>query len=228
MQELKNRIVIDVEEAVEELRAGRILIVTDDENRENEGDFIMAAEKVNPEAVNFIITVGRGLLCQAITLQRAWELSLPFMVKDNTSVHTTAFTVSVDAKEGTTTGISAFDRAITIRTLIDPRTRPEDLLRPGHIFPLIAREGGLLARRGHTEATVDLCRIAGLYPSGILCEILDKDGHMARFPELMELAEHHGLKIITVERILEWITRHYPDSAHLPCESIRRTVLCAK
>lgn len=210
MQQLKNRVLIDVEEAVEELRAGRILIVTDNEDRENEGDFIMAAEKVTPEAVNFIITVGRGLLCQAITLQRAWELSLPFMVNDNTSVHTTAFTVSVDAREGTTTGISAFDRAKTIRTLIDPDTRPEDLLRPGHMFPLIAREGGLLARKGHTEATVDLCRIAGLYPSGILCEILDKDGHMARLPELMDLAERFGLKIITVERIVDWLIHRTP------------------
>lgn len=210
MQQLKNRVLIDVEEAVEELRAGRILIVTDNEDRENEGDFIMAAEKVTPEAVNFIITVGRGLLCQAITLQRAWELSLPFMVNDNTSVHTTAFTVSVDAREGTTTGISAFDRAKTIRTLIDPDTRPEDLLRPGHMFPLIAREGGLLARKGHTEATVDLCRIAGLYPSGILCEILDEDGHMARLPELMDLAERFGLKIITVERIVDWLIHRMP------------------
>jgi len=206
MQELKNQVLIDVEEAVEELRAGRILIVTDNEDRENEGDFIMAAEKVTPQAVNFIITVGRGLLCQAITLQRAWELNLPFMVNDNTSVHTTAFTVSVDAKAGTTTGISAFDRARTIHVLIDPATRQEDLLRPGHIFPLIAREGGLLTRKGHTEATVDLCRLAGLYPSGILCEILDEDGHMARLPKLVQIAEQYRLKIITVERIFNWIT----------------------
>jgi 3,4-dihydroxy 2-butanone 4-phosphate synthase/GTP cyclohydrolase II len=205
-QDMKHQVLIDVEEAVEELRAGSILIVTDNEDRENEGDFIMAAEKVTPQAVNFIITVGRGLLCQAITLQRAWELNLPFMVNDNTSVHSTAFTVSVDAKEGTTTGISAFDRARTIHTLIDPASRPEDLLRPGHVFPLIAREGGLLTRKGHTEATVDLCRLAGLYPSGILCEILDEDGHMARLPKLVQIAEQYQLKIITVERIVDWIT----------------------
>jgi len=204
-QDMKHQVLIDVEEAVEELRAGRILIVTDNEDRENEGDFIMAAEKVTPQAVNFIVTVGRGLLCQAITLQRAWELNLPFMVNDNTSIHSTAFTVSVDAKEGTTTGISAFDRARTIHTLIDPASRPEDLLRPGHIFPLIAREGGLLTRKGHTEATVDLCRLAGLYPSGILCEILDEDGHMARLPKLVQIAEQYRLKIITVERIVDWI-----------------------
>lgn len=206
MQELRNQVLIGVEDAMEELRAGRILIVTDSEDRENEGDFIMAAEKVTPQAVNFIITVGRGLLCQAITLQRAWELTLPFMVNDNTSAHTTAFTVSVDAREGTTTGISAFDRARTIHTLIDPATKPEDLLRPGHIFPLIAREGGLLTRKGHTEAAVDLCRLAGLYPSGILCEILDEDGYMARMPKLVQIAEQYRLKIITVERILGWIT----------------------
>jgi len=205
-QDMKHQVLIDVEEAVEELRAGRILIVTDNEDRENEGDFIMAAEKVTPQAVNFIVTVGRGLLCQAITLQRAWELNLPFMVNDNTSVHSTAFTVSVDAKEGTTTGISAFDRARTIHTLIDPASKPEDLLRPGHVFPLIAREGGLLTRKGHTEATVDLCRLAGLYPSGILCEILDQDGHMARLPKLVQIAEQYRLKIITVERIVDWIT----------------------
>lgn len=218
MQELKNQVLIDVEEAVEELRAGRILIVTDNEDRENEGDFIMAAEKVTPQGVNFIITVGRGLLCQAITLQRAWELNLPFMVNANTSVHTTAFTVSVDAKEGTTTGISAFDRARTIHSLIDPTTKPEDLLRPGHIFPLIAREGGLLTRRGHTEATVELCRLAGLYPSGILCEILDEDGYMARMPKLVQIAEQYQLKIITVERIVGWITNRL----------FRRSTVCVK
>ncbi|GAB4221820.1 MAG: hypothetical protein Kow009_13150 [Spirochaetales bacterium] len=206
MQEQGHRVLVEVEEALEELRAGRILIVTDSEDRENEGDFIMAAEKVSPEAVNFILTAGRGLLCQAITPQRATELSLPLMVKENTSAHTTAFTVSVDAREGTTTGISAYDRAVTIRTLIDPDSRPEDLLRPGHIFPLVAREGGLTARTGHTEAAVDLCTLAGLYPSGILCEILAEDGHMARLPGLLELAERYGLKIITVERIVEWMS----------------------
>jgi len=196
---------IDIEEALKELQEGRILIVTDDKDRENEGDFIMAAEKATPEKVNFIITHGRGLLCQAITLERAWELSLPFMVRENTSSHSTAFTVSVDAREGTSTGISAFDRARTIQALVDPETRPEDLLRPGHVFPLVAREGGVRVRQGHTEAAVDLCRLAGLYPSGILCEILDDNGTMARVPRLTELAQRFDLKIITVACLREYL-----------------------
>ena len=193
-----------VEEAIEEIRAGGMLIVVDDEDRENEGDFIMAAEKVTPEAVNFMAARGRGLLCQAITVERARELDLPPMAPDNTSAHTTAFTVSVDARAVTTTGISAFDRAATIRAVVDPATRPDDLLRPGHIFPLVARDGGVLARQGHTEASVDLPRLAGLHPSGILCEILDDDGRMARLPRLAVMAREYGLKIVTVESLVRW------------------------
>lgn len=215
---------ISVEEALQELRQGRMLIVTDNEDRENEGDFIMAAEKVTPEAVNFIITQGRGLLCQALTLERAWELSLPFMVNENSSAHCTAFTVSVDAKEGTTTGISAFDRARTIQTLLDPSTKPEDLLRPGHIFPLVAREGGVLARPGHTEAAVDLPRLAGLYPSGILCEILDKDGSMARMPRLLEIAEEFDLHIITIARLVEWLSQRVQRRGRTTSSAVSLTV----
>ncbi|HMW34370.1 MAG TPA: 3,4-dihydroxy-2-butanone-4-phosphate synthase, partial [bacterium] len=158
-----------IEEAVEDYKKGKIVIVVDDEDRENEGDFIMAAEKVTPDAVNFMAKHGRGLICLSITRQRASELELNIMVDRNTSLHTTPFTVSIDAKEGTTTGISAADRAKTISVVIDPVTRPEDLARPGHVFPLVARDGGVLERSGHTEATVDLARLAGLYPAGILC-----------------------------------------------------------
>ncbi|MHC6202345.1 3,4-dihydroxy-2-butanone-4-phosphate synthase [Breznakiellaceae bacterium SP9] len=201
-------IFVSIEEAIEEIRQGKMLIVTDNEERENEGDFIMAAEKVSPEAVNFMTRYGRGLLCQAITTDRARKLELTTMVRDNTSVHTTAFTISVDAKNGTTTGISAFDRAATIKTIVDPAACPEDLLRPGHIFPLIAKDGGVLIRDGHTEATVDLARLAGCSPSGILCEILDTDGNMARLPRLQEIAQQHNLKIVTVANLIRWRKEH--------------------
>ena len=195
---------ISIEEAIEEIRKGNILIVTDNEDRENEGDFIMAAEKATPQMVNFMIRHGRGLVCQALTSERAWALNLNPMVAENTSVHTTAFTVSVDARDGTTTGISAFDRAATIKTLIEPSAKPEDLLRPGHIFPLIAKDGGVLTRDGHTEAAVDLSRLAGLVPSGILCEILDEDGTMARLPRLTDIAHAHNLKMVTVSSLIDW------------------------
>ena len=198
----------EVEEAIDEIRRGKMLIVTDDENRENEGDLIMAAEKVSPEAINFMAIHARGLLCQAITPQRARELELPLMVQKNTSLHATGFTVSVDAKDGTTTGISAFDRAVTIKTMINPATNPEDLCRPGHIFPLIAKTGGVLVREGHTETAVDLARLAGLTPSGILCEILDDDGTMARLPRLEKMALEYGLKILTVEKLAAWRKVH--------------------
>jgi 3,4-dihydroxy 2-butanone 4-phosphate synthase/GTP cyclohydrolase II len=192
------------EEAVEEIRRGRMLIVVDDEDRENEGDLIMAAEKATPETVHFMAVHGRGLICQAITAARARELDLPPMAASNTSAHTTAFTVSVDARDVTTTGISASDRAATIHAIIGPATRPEDLLRPGHIFPLVARDGGVLARRGHTEASVDLPLLAGLRPSGVLCEILDDDGGMARLPRLERMAREFGLKIVTVESLVRF------------------------
>jgi 3,4-dihydroxy 2-butanone 4-phosphate synthase/GTP cyclohydrolase II len=199
-----NDVYTDVEGAIEEIRRGKMLIVTDDEDRENEGDFIMAAEKVSPEAVNFMILHGWGLLCQAITESRARELALPPMTAENTSAHATAFTVSVDARVGTTTGISAFDRAATIRAVVNPATRPEDLCRPGHIFPLTARNGGVLVRPGHTEAAADLARLAGLKPSGILCEILDSGGGMALLPRLEEIARRHSLKIVTVDSLIRW------------------------
>ncbi|GJQ22014.1 MAG: riboflavin biosynthesis protein RibBA [Bacteroidia bacterium] len=193
-----------IESAIEDLRAGKILIVVDDEDRENEGDFVVAAEKVTPEVINFFVKEGRGVVCAPITRERAAELRLDPMVDANTSLHETPFTVSVDYLHGTTTGVSSADRAATVRALIDPSAKPADFARPGHIFPLLASEGGVLRRAGHTEAVVDLCRIAGLYPAGVLCEILNEDGTMARVPELMEIAGKFGLKIITVRSLIEY------------------------
>jgi 3,4-dihydroxy 2-butanone 4-phosphate synthase / GTP cyclohydrolase II len=190
-------------EAISDIQQGKILIVVDDEDRENEGDFIMAAEKATPEAINFMTKHGRGLICVAMGGMRLDELDLHPMVTDNTAKMGTMFTVSVDAKESTTTGISAHDRARTIRVLADPASRPSDLARPGHIFPLRAMEGGVLRRAGHTEAVVDLARLAGLHPSGVLCEIMDDDGTMARVPRLLQIAEHFGLKIITIEDLIK-------------------------
>lgn len=209
-----------IEEAIEDIRAGKMVVVVDDEDRENEGDLVMAAEKVTPEAVNFMATYGRGLICMPITNQRADELDLPLMVSHNTDKHGTAFTVSVDHKD-TTTGISAFERAQTIKAILDPGTRPEDLRRPGHIFPLRAREGGVLRRAGHTEAAVDLARLAGLYPAGVICEIMKEDGTMARVPELMEFCRKHNLKIITIADLIKYRRRteklvRKVDEASLP------------
>ncbi|MCX7750886.1 MAG: bifunctional 3,4-dihydroxy-2-butanone-4-phosphate synthase/GTP cyclohydrolase II [Candidatus Bipolaricaulota bacterium] len=193
-----------VEEAVEALRAGRMIIVVDDEDRENEGDLVMAAEKVTPEAVNFMLREARGLLC--VPLPRAWarRLDLKPMVEPPEDSHETAFTVSVDARWGVTTGISAADRARTILVLADPDSGPEDLARPGHVFPLIAREGGVLRRAGHTEAAVDLCTLAGLQPVGVICEIMNEDGTMARLPELSRFAEKHGLPILTIADLIAY------------------------
>jgi len=197
-----------IEEAIEDFRQGKILIVVDDEDRENEGDFIMAASKVTPEAINFMATHGRGLVCVAMTPERLQELDLQLMVSENTAVLGTNFTVSVDAKEGVTTGISAPDRARTIQTLIDPSTRPSDLARPGHIFPLRAHPGGTLVRAGHTEAVIDLSRIAGMHcRAGVLCEIMDDDGQMARVPKLLEIARQFDLKIITIADLIEYRRR---------------------
>ena len=187
-----------VEEALEDIRQGKMLVVVDDEDRENEGDLVMAADKATPEAVNFMARYGRGLICLPMTEQRLDELGLPLMVPRGGDHMGTAFTVSVDAREGVTTGISAAERARTVRTLIDPRTRPEDLVRPGHVFPLRAKEGGVLRRPGHTEAAVDLARLAGNYQAGVICEIMNEDGTMARLPQLAEFASRHGLKIISV------------------------------
>ncbi len=187
-----------VEDAIAAIREGRIVIVVDDEDRENEGDLTMAAEKVTPEAINFMARYGRGLICMPMTGQRLDELDLPLMVDRNTTPFGTAFTVSIEARGRITTGISAADRSATIRTAIDPATRPEDLLRPGHVFPLRARDGGVLVRTGQTEAAVDLARMAGLYPAGVICEIMNEDGSMARVPELTRFARKHGLLMITI------------------------------
>jgi 3,4-dihydroxy 2-butanone 4-phosphate synthase/GTP cyclohydrolase II len=196
-----------VEEALDEIRAGRMVIVVDDEDRENEGDLIMAAAKVTPEAVNFLVRHGRGLVCVPMLEDRLRALDLPPMVMRNTAKLGTPFTISVDAVQNTTTGISAFDRAETIRVLCDPHTRPEDLARPGHVFPLMAAKGGVLRRAGHTEATVDLAMLAGLYPAGVLCEILHEDGTMARLPELQVMAGRHGMKIMSIASLIEYRRR---------------------
>lgn len=193
-----------IQDAIEDIRAGKFLIVVDDEGRENEGDLAVAAEKLTPEAVNFMAKIGRGLICVAMTGQRLDELRIPMMVdgRDNTSKFGSPFTVSVEAKHNVTTGISAQDRAVTIGALIDPATGPDDITRPGHTFPLRAREGGVLVRAGHTEAVVDLAKVAGLYPAGVICEIMSEDGTMARLPELEVLAAEHGIKIISVAQII--------------------------
>jgi 3,4-dihydroxy 2-butanone 4-phosphate synthase/GTP cyclohydrolase II len=193
-----------VEEALEAIRQGRMVIVVDDEDRENEGDLVMAAEKATPAAINFMIKEGRGLLCVPMSAEWAKRLDLPLMVNPPRDSHETAFTVSVDAREGITTGISAHDRCRTIRVLADPHSRPEDLVRPGHVFPLIAKDGGVLRRAGHTEAAVDLCRLAHLRPVGVICEILNEDGTMARLPELLRFAEKHGLLILTIATLIAW------------------------
>jgi len=193
-----------IAEALEALRRGEIIIVVDDEDRENEGDFIIAAEKVSPESVNFIAKAGRGLICLAATGGRLEELDIQPMVARNTASLGTRFTVSIDAAHGVTTGISAADRARTVEVFIDPKTRPEDLARPGHIFPLEAQPGGVLKRAGHTEAVVDLCEAAGLYPAGLLCEIMDDDGEMARMPRLREMAAEFDLKLITIADLIKW------------------------
>ena len=197
-----------IEEALAELRAGRCVVVVDDEDRENEGDLICAAELCTEEMVNFMATEARGLICVSVTESRARTLDLPLMVNDNTALHGTAFTISVDYVHGTTSGISVHDRTATIRAMADPGTQPADLARPGHIFPLIAREGGVLRRAGHTEAVTDLMRLAGLQPAGVLCEILLNDGRMARLPELWEGARRHGLKIISVNDLIAYRRRH--------------------
>ena len=197
-----------VEEAVEEIRQGRMIVLVDDEDRENEGDLTMAAEKITPEAINFMAKYGRGLICLALTEQRCDELNLPLMSPINTSVHGTAFTEAIDGKLGVTTGISASDRAITVLTAIDPKTRPQDLARPGHMFPLRARNGGVLVRAGQTEASVDLARIAGLNPSGVICEIMNEDGTMSRVPQLLEFCREHNLKMLTVADLIRYRMQH--------------------
>lgn len=196
-----------IEEALDDIRAGKLVIVVDDEDRENEGDLITAAEKVTPEIINFMALHGRGLVCLPATPERLQELELEMMVGKNTALHGTPFTVSIDAVEGTTTGISAQDRAVTIQRFADPDAQPPDFARPGHVFPLSARPGGVLRRAGHTEATVDLARLAGLYPAGVLCEILNPDGTMARLPQLVEMARKFRLRIITIRDLIAYRRR---------------------
>ncbi len=196
-----------VEDAIEEIRQGRIVIVVDDEDRENEGDLTAAAEKVTPEIINFMARYGRGLICLPMTGERLDHLEIPLMVDENTSRYGTAFTVSIEARLGVTTGISAADRATTIQAAINSATQPSDLVRPGHVFPLRARKGGVLERAGQTEAAVDLARLAGLYPAGVVCEIMSEDGTMARVPELRAVAQTHSLKMITVADLIAFRLR---------------------
>ncbi len=193
-----------IEDALEDIRKGKIVILVDDEDRENEGDLTMAAEKVTPEAINFMAKYGRGLICLSLIEERLNELRLPMMVSENTSRFQTAFTISIDARQGVTTGISAADRACTILTAIDEKTKPEDLVAPGHIFPLKARVGGVLVRTGQTEGSVDLARLAGLKPAGVICEIMKDDGTMARMPDLQRFAKEHGLRIVTIADLIKY------------------------
>ena len=193
-----------IEDAMEDVLQGKMIVIVDDEDRENEGDLMIASEKVTPEAINFMAKYGRGLICLALTEDRTRQLGLSMMVEDNESTFETPFTVSIDAREGITTGISANDRSITIQTAIDSQTEKSDLVKPGHIFPLRARTGGVLVRMGQTEASVDIARMAGLYPSGVICEIMDDDGTMARLPSLIEFTREHGLKMITTKDLAEY------------------------
>ena len=197
-----------VAEVIEDIKAGKFIIIVDDEDRENEGDLAMAAEKATAEAINFMALNARGLICLPIIGKRLDELKIPLMVQNNTSKFSTAFTISIEAKHKVSTGISAADRAETIKAVVDPATKPEDIVQPGHTFPLRAREGGVLTRAGHTEAIVDLARLAGLYPAGVICEILKEDGSMARLPQLEVMAEQYGIKIMTVADLIAYRRRH--------------------
>ncbi len=197
-----------IPEAIEDIKAGKFVIVVDDEDRENEGDLVIAAEKITPEGINFMAKYGRGLICVPLTGERLDALRIPMMVSNNTSKFTTPFAVAVEAREGTTTGISAADRARTVQVLVDPETRPEDILMPGHMFPLRARDGGVLVRAGQTEAAIDLAKLASLYPAGVLCEIMNEDGTMARMPQLEVFADKFKLKIISVADLITYRRRH--------------------
>jgi 3,4-dihydroxy 2-butanone 4-phosphate synthase/GTP cyclohydrolase II len=222
-----------IPEAIQDIKDGKFVIVVDDEDRENEGDFVMAAEKVTPDAINFMAVHGRGLICIPMTGERLDALEIPMMASKNTSQFGTAFTVSVEAKHGTTTGISAGDRARTVQVLADPGTRPQDLVMPGHMFPLRARDGGVLVRAGQTEATVDLARLAGLKPAGVCCEIMNEDGTMARMPQLEIIANKLGIKIVSVADLIAWRYRHEHlvqrvAEAKLPTEFGNFTVIAYK
>ena len=224
-EEIMDGISLDtIEDALEDIRKGKVVIVVDDEDRENEGDFICAAEKVTPEIINFMATYGRGLICAPITEERARELDLYPMVGTNTSMHETAFTVSIDLKgRGCTTGISAYDRATGIRRMVDADARPDEFAKPGHIFPLIAKNGGVLRRTGHTEAAIDLARLAGFSPAGVLIEILNADGTMARLPQLVQIAQEHDLKLISIKDLVAYrlqkeklVKKKYSDRLDTP------------
>ena len=201
-------VLVGTEEAVEEIKQGRMVILVDDEDRENEGDLTMAAEKVTPEAINFMTKHGRGLLCLSMIEQKIQDLELPMMVNDNKSRYGTAFTISIEAARGVTTGISVYDRAITILTAVDKHATPQDVVSPGHIFPLRARSGGVLVRAGQTEGSVDLARFAGFTPAGVICEVMNEDGTMARLPDLIKIAESHDLKICTIRDLIKYRMRH--------------------
>lgn len=210
-----------VEQATKAVKAGKLIIIIDDEDRENEGDLMVAAEKATPEIINFMTKHGRGLICMPLPKERLKELHLPLMVRDNTAPYQTAFTVSIDARDGVTTGISAHDRAHTILVAIDPKTQPSDLTRPGHIFPLEAREGGVLERAGQTEASLDIARLAGLKHAGVICEIMDEDGTMARLPQLEEFSRTHNIPILTVADLIKYRMKHERlvkkiEEAHMP------------
>ncbi len=203
--EKRNRgMLSSIEEAIEDIRQGKMVILVDDEDRENEGDLTLAAEMVTPEAINFMAKYGRGLVCLAMTEERLEELKIPMMVNNNTSHFGTSFTASIEAKRGVTTGISAFDRATTIRTAVDPTSGPDDIVMPGHVFPLRARSGGVLVRTGQTEGSVDLARLAGLRPAAVICEVMNDDGNMARMPELEKFAQRHKLRIITIADLIKY------------------------
>jgi len=204
----RDPVMATVEEAIDEYRRGKFVIITDDEGRENEGDLCIAAQFVTPESINFMAKYGRGLICVSLTEERVEELKLPMMVEENDSHFGTPFTVSVEARTGVSTGISAPDRARTVQVLMDPTTKPEDLVRPGHMFPLRARKGGVLVRAGQTEASVDLCKLAGLYPAAVICEIMKADGEMARMPDLTRFARRHGLRILTTNDLIKYRLRH--------------------
>lgn len=219
-----------IDEAIEDMAKGKMVILVDDEDRENEGDLCMAAEKVTPEAINFMAKYGRGLICLSLSPERIDKLKLPMMTDDNTSSFGTAFTVSIEAKKGVTTGISAADRATTILAAINPASAPEDLARPGHVFPLRARPGGVLQRAGQTEGSVDLARLAGLYPAGVICEIMSDDGTMARMPELLEFAKKHNIRIVTIKDLIGYRIRterfvHRVSTTKLPTEFGEFTVI---
>jgi 3,4-dihydroxy 2-butanone 4-phosphate synthase/GTP cyclohydrolase II len=199
---------VSVETALDAVRAGKMIIIVDDEDRENEGDLMVAAEKVKPEIINFMARHGRGLICLPLTHERLEALQLPLMVSENTARFQTAFTVSIDAKAGVSTGISAHDRARTVLAAVDPATKPDDLARPGHIFPLQAQEGGVLSRAGQTEAAVDLARLAGLRPAGVICEVMNEDGSMARMPQLEDVSRRHGMPILTIAELIRYRMKH--------------------